>query len=319
MPQHIAIIQRQTLHTEIMGAIAAYAHTLGYDVSLFYNTGDPWEMATYFSTRMPWIKEIADWTVLFNRPSDAYTHIVLNTSDEWLRVPRKYRRQIDDWCNQGRIKAIHHDICYIASRPTLQTYVGLTPAFNQWIFPLYSAAYTKPEIASVKAVLPTLCCVGSLDSKDREDVGRYIQAGGTVANYVRYPATDLIEKYDRFHNYSNLSGANMMDELKEVQFMWFPIIQTSSYAVDKFTGSLTLGVDIGAILVMPKVLQEMYGFPEDGVITYKDTVTESLDALRSAMLDSSALKRAFGAWRDQAWLAGLDTMSKFLSITDIQT
>lgn len=321
----VAILQRQTLHTEVAGAIAALAHAAGYDVYIYYNRGDPWEMVTYFATQaMPWIRGTGDWTVPFTRPETEYTRIVLTTSDEWRRVPRTYRRTLATWESQGRLLVVHHDLCYLPMyEGVYRTHVGLTPAYPRWLFPLYAAPSTRswtPSAAAMAAAavtgvpaFPPLVCVGAVASKDQDNIRRYMDAGGHVHHYVRYEEEGLIAAYpDMFHSHGNSSGVALMQALQATVgrgagHMWFPVPIGSGYVDVKFTGALTLGVDVQAILVMPRALQQTYGFPDAAVVTYEAEITEpaTLARLRETAQTPGPCLEALRAWACTQWTHGM--------------
>jgi hypothetical protein len=317
----VAILSRQTLHTEVMGLFIPLLHEFGHTISLFYNTMDPWHMIDYYRTRYPYIEETCDCSVAFQRLNE-YDRIILITSDEWNF--RRYKRYIQEFNNQGKLIVTHHDLCYLPRYPHFRRYVGLMPCYglDHMMFPLYE----KPALGEIYVsnnleCNPTLVCVGSLDSKDQVDVGKYIHAGGNVANYVRYPATSLLETYssESFECVANLSGSDLMKALVSRigcgrGHMWFPIKQDSVYATIKFSGSLTLGVDIGSVLVMPDVLRVSIGLPSDAVITYTESVTEpvTMAALRESMRDPRPWLYALHAWKCEQWSNNMRLMATLL-------
>jgi hypothetical protein len=306
----VAILSRQTLHTEVMGLFIPVLHELGHTISLFYNTMDPWHMIDYYLARYPYIEETGPWRAVFQSPHDAYDRIVLITSDEWNL--NRIRRRIHEWNNAGKLIVVHHDPCYLQQYPDFRRYVGLMPYYGpeHTVFPLYDKPALKQFCTSNNFFLPPLFCVGSLDSKDQCDVGKYIDVGGKVVNYVRYPATALVDKHgpERFECVSNLSGGELMRALTGRigcgrGHMWFPIKQDTSYATVKFSGSLTLGADLDAVLVMPEILRRSLGLPSEAAITYKETVTESdtLTALRESVRDPRPWLSALYAWKCEQW------------------
>lgn len=319
----VAILSRQTLHTEVMGLFIPLLHEYGHTISLFYNTMDPWHMVNYYRTRYPYIEETENCMVAFQRPH-VYDRIILITSDEWNF--RRYKRYIHEWNTQGKLIVIHHDVCYLTQYPHFRRYVGLMPCYglDHTMFPLYE----KPSLGDISVSnnldctsLPTLVCVGSLDSKDQGDIGKYIHAGGNVVNYVRYPAISLVETYgsERFECVTNLSGSDLMTALVSRigcgrGHMWFPIKQDSNYATTKFSGSLTLGVDVGAVLIMPDVLRVSIGMPSDAVITYNESVTEpvTLTALCESVHDPRPWLYALHAWKCEQWSTNMRLMATLL-------
>ncbi len=306
----IAILSRQTLHTEVMGLFIPILKELGHTVSLFYNTMDPWHMIDYYKTRYSYIEETGDWRIVFRQPHDTYDRIVLITSDEWNLA--RIRRTINVWNDAGKLIVVHHDVCYLEQYPQFRRYVGLMPCYGpeHTVFPLYEKPVLRDSCVSNNSSLPPLVCVGSLDSKDQDDVGKYINVGGKVTNYVRYPATVLVERHgsDKFGCISNLSGSDLMAALTwsigcGKGHMWFPIKQDTSYATVKFSGSFTLGMDVGAVFVMPEILRQSLGLPYNAAITYNQSVTEpaTLEALRESARDPRPWLSALYAWKCQQW------------------
>jgi hypothetical protein len=310
----VAIIECLTIHTEVMGGAAALFHEKGYDVYMFFNYSDPWHMIDVYKEYYPWLKGVHSWHELFTM-LDTFDIVMLNTSDEWVRVSRRYRKQIEELNNAEKLGVIHHETLYLSTYPQYKRYIGLTPAYgsNKWFLPMY----IKPVLPSMDTVstlttsstLPSLVCVGSLNSKDCEDIGRYIKVGGHVVNYVRYAATELMELYgSNFTCYDNMNGQDLMKSLTTTigdgrGFMWFPIVQTTTYATSKFTGSITLGVHVNAILVMPRVLRDMYNMDPEAVITYDTTITESdtLSELQNAMCNPEPYINAMYKWKQKQW------------------
>lgn len=313
-----------------MGAFAALAHAAGYDVYLYYNTGDPWEMVTYFAKHaMPWVRSTGEWTVPFTRPETDYTHVVLTTSDEWRRVPRAYRRQLATWESNNRLVVVHHDMCYLPMYESVyRRHVGLTPTYPRRLFPLYAPPPERPLVPLAAAagtddapLYQPLVVVGAIMSKDQDNIRRYMNAGGHVHHYVRYEEQGLIDAYPaHFHSHGNLSGVDLMQALHTVVgrgagHMWFPVSIGSSYVDVKFTGALTLGVAVQAILVMPRALQQTYGFPDAAVVTYESEITEpaTLARLRETADAPGPCLEALHAWICAEWARGTEVWSGLTS------
>lgn len=316
----VAIVECLTLHTEVMGGAIALFHEYGYDITLYFNYSHPWHMIDVYKEYYPWIKAIHSWHELFTtHASSTFDLIMLNTSDEWARTGRRYRNQIEEWNRAGKLCVVHHDILYLSRYPQYKRFIGLSPAYgsDKWFLPLYrQPAY--PDIVQTRNqleyALPSLVCVGSLNSKDREDVSRYITAGGSISNYVRYKDEEFIEKYgSSFQCYENMNGVDLMKALTTTigngrGFMWFPILRDTNYATSKYTGSITLGVDVNAILIMPRVLRDMYNMCPESVITYETTITEptTLSEIQNAVTNPTPYLKALYEWKQKQWNVNME-------------
>jgi hypothetical protein len=348
MTKRLAIVQRQTLHTEVMGAISSLAHELGYEVSFFYNICDKYEMVSYFSQiRQPFLKgkEVLHWEHLFTRPVDFYDKIVLATSDEWnVMTMLPVSPYINEWNSKGKLIVIHHDELYLTWYSQYKKYLAFSNFYgpSHYIFPLYSGVKESPVITerhSFTGSLPTLSCIGSISSKNLEDVGRWIDSGGSVNHYVRDPLTHMVQKYGEkgFRTISGLNSSELMERLqKDIGngrgFCWFPVLPESNYARSKFTGSLALAVDVSAILVMPETVQKMIGFwiseaeteaktdrtsgeatcSNPSCIVYKTSVLEVVEKIIDACQNPEPYVKGLFEWKKMMWESNLKVFKSYM-------
>jgi hypothetical protein len=329
MTKRLAIVQRQTLHTEVMGAISSLAHELGYEVSFFYNICDKYEMVSYFSQiRQHYVKEVAHWEHLFTRPVDFYDKIVLATSDEWnILSMLPISQYINEWNSKGKLIVIHHDELYLTWYKQYKKYIAFSNFYGKdhYIFPLYSGSPKGGESPiitdrhSFTGSLPTLSCIGSISSKNLEDVGRLIDSGGSINHYVRDPLTQMVQKYGEkgFRTISGLNSSELMERLqKDIGngrgFCWFPVLPETNYARSKFTGSLALAVDVSAILVMPETVKNMIGFSDESCISYKESVLEVVEKIIDACQNPEPYVKGLFEWKKMMWESNLKVFGDYL-------
>ncbi|MGA3327644.1 MAG: hypothetical protein ABSF45_24555 [Terriglobia bacterium] len=322
MPPTLAIVERLPGHTEAMGGFAALALELGFDTHLFYEASDPFHMIEYFRTRIPiGAENIHDWYDINNLGSH-FDVILLNTSYVWLDLGP----WLQQWNAHTRIIALHHHPEDIELNPYGAS-VYLTPAAGKekWIFPLYSKPPvpqdSKRENASPSlhraTELPTLFIIGALEGKDIAGTLAYMNAGGKLVHYDRHPCHHFPANDGLYTQHVGLSGMQFMTSLAQQKrpfFLWLPIVSPSDYMVCRFTGALTLGVEMNAIMVMPERLRKLYGFPEPAVITYDTSVTEAecLEILRASPVKQHERQRQLGIWAREQWNKNLDVFQALL-------
>jgi hypothetical protein len=110
-----------------------------------------------------------------------------------------------------------------------------------------------------------------------------------------------------------MPGIDLMTALKRTEFMWFPIKQDTNYATTKFTGSLALGVDLNAVLVMPEILRSVMKIPKEAAISYNISVTEVLDQLKEAVRNPAPYKTALLSWTHDVWNSNMTVLQNLLT------
>jgi len=322
MTRKLAVVERLPGHTEVMGGFASLALELGYDTHLFFDSDDRFHMIEYFQTRLPiGADNIHDWSHI----TDAGAHfdvILLNTSYVWL----DYGPLLQQWNANQRLAVVHHHPEDIELNPYGES-VYLTPAAGKerWIFPLYSKppgpVGLRPEDASAPlrgaTELPTLICIGTLEGKDIDSIAGYMKAGGKLVHYDRYRCGTFSASAGLYRQHVGLNGKQFMASLAQQKppiLLWLPIVPQSDYMVCRFTGALTLGVEMNCIMVMPERLRKLYGFPEDAVITYDTFVTEAecLEKLREAPVKQHERRGQLGRWAVERWNKNLAVFQALL-------
>jgi len=148
-----------------------------------------------------------------------------------------------------------------------------------------------------------------------------MNAGGKLVHYDRHRCGYFSAHEGRYTQHQGLDGMQLTTSLaqqKQPIFLWFPIVPKSDYLVCKFTGALIIGVDLKCILVMPERLREFYGFPEQAVITYDTSVTETecLEKLREAPPKQHERQRHLCLWAAERWNKNLAVFQVLLGRRD---
>jgi hypothetical protein len=280
MARKLAIVEKLTGHTELMGGFVSLGFELGYETHLFYNTDDRFQMAEYFRNSMPHaVRSIRAWGDILN-DWPQFDAIILTTSDVW----RDFVPLLARWASERRLIVVHHRPDYIALMPEVTGYIALTPVFghDRWIFPLYSKTLSLSSFANGRtraglADLPTMVTIGSLRTKDNSAVGQYLRVGGHVIHYGRDGHNQYEAYGNRFQQHTALSGIALIDSLNALPdpvFLWCPVAVESEFTALIFTSSLIVGFHLNCTMVMPEKLRLLYGFPSNGVITYCDCIFE---------------------------------------------
>jgi len=322
MTRTLAIVERLPGHTEVMGGFASLAQELGYDTHLFFESADRFHMIEYFRTRLPIEAEKIHHWYEISRPDSHFEVILLNTSYVWLDL----EPWLQEWNVDQRLIVVHHHPEDIELNPYGAS-VYLTPAAGQekWIFPLYSKPSGPPESGLKNASqspgdapeLPTLTCIGALEGKDIAGILGYLQAGGKLMHYERYRRDDFSAHEGFYTPHVGLDGVQLMASLaqqKKPVFLWLPLVPKSDYMVCRFTGALIVGVDMNCIMVMPERLRQLYGFPEQAVITYDTSVIEAecLDKLRASPMKQDERRRELCLWAAERWNKNLAVFQSLL-------
>lgn len=319
MPTTLAIVERLPGHTEVMGGFASLALELGYEPHLLFNHTDRFHFVEYLRTRIPIAADnIQDWSYINDHSVD-FDVILLNTSYVWL----DYGRYLQHWNAHQRLIVVHHDPEDIELNPHGSS-VYLTPAAGEdkWIFPLYSrpSDMGEPDNVTLSSAnspeLPTLVSIGSFDRKDIASAVSYMKAGGKLVHYDRHPCGHFSGN-EGYTQHIGLDGALLMMSLAQQAqpiFLWFPIAAETEYLVYRFTGSLIIGIDMNCVLVMPERLRNLYGFPQDAVITYETSITEAecLQKLRTSPAEQQERRRQLGLWTIERWKKNLAIFQSLL-------
>ena len=205
-----------------------------------------------------------------------------------------YGPQLQHWNAHTRLIVVHHHPEDIELNPYGAS-VYLTPAGGEekWIFPLYSRPPApvglELEDSSLSphdaTELPTLICIGTFGGKDIASAIGYMNAGGKLVHYDRHRCHYFPANGGLYTQHIGLDGMQFVTSLahhKKPIFLWLPIVSPSDYMVCRFTAALITGVEMNCIMVMPERLRNLYGFPEDAVITYDTSVTEA-ECLENAL------------------------------------
>lgn len=313
MTPTLAIVERLPGHTEVMGGFAALALELGYEPHLLFNHTDQFHMADYLRTRIPISADhVHDWSYINDHSAD-YDMILLNTSCVWL----DYGRQLQHWNAHNRLIVVHHDLDDIALNPHgASLYLTSAAGEDKWIFPLYSdpaAVEFAPENSSLPTRhatdLPTLTSIGSFDRKDKASAVAYMKAGGKLVHYDRHPCHHFAG-HEAYTQRKGLDGPQLMSSLAQQTqpiFLWFPIVPESEYFIFRFTGALIIGAEMNCIMVMPERLRTLYAFPDDAVITYDTSLTETpcLEKLRASPAQQLERRRQLRLWSIERWKKNL--------------
>jgi hypothetical protein len=326
MTRKLAIVERLPGHTEVMGGFAALALELGYEPHLLFNHTDQFHVAEYLRTRIPVAADhIQDWSYINDHSAD-YNVILLNTSCVWL----DYGRQLQHWKAHNRLIVVHHDLDDIALNPHGAS-LYLTPAAGEdkWIFPLYSdpaAVELSPAESGTgnesdlftrdAPELPTLISIGSFDRKDKASAIAYMKAGGKLVHYDRHPCRHFAG-HEAYTQHKGLDGSQLMTSLAQQTqpiFLWFPIVPDSEYFIFRFTGALIIGAEMNSIMVMPERLRSLYGFPDDAVITYDASLTETpcLEKLRASPAQQLERRKQLRLWTIERWKKNLAVLRPLL-------
>jgi len=313
MTQTLAIVERLPGHTEVMGGFAALGLELGYDVHLLFNHTDAFHMVEYLGARLGiGADHMHEWSYV-NDPSFHFDVILLNTSCVWL----DYGFRLQQWNSSKGLIVVHHLPEDIELNPHGAS-LYLTPAVDQekWIFPLYGkpGAHRESALDELPAGngdgLPTLVTIGALDLKDIAGVAAYMKAGGKVVHYDRHKCHHFTDE-SNYTQHVALTGVDFMNSLgqqEQPMFLWFPITPKSHYMVYRFTGALIMGVDMNCIMVMPERFRQLYGFPEDAVITYESSVMEAecVEKLRASPRERQERRKRLAAWAVERWEKNLE-------------
>ncbi len=322
MPRTLAIVERLTGHTEDMGGFASLALELGYDTHLFYERSDPYHLLDYYQTRLPIAADrIHDWSEVMCIGRH-FEIILLNTSFVWL----DYMGWVHEVNANHHLIVVHHHPDDVELNPCGSS-VYLTPAQGEekWIFPIYSKP-VAPEgpgtgeiaLASEDASeLPTLTCLGTFEGKDIGGAIRYLEAGGKLRHYDRRPCRYFSGYDGAYAQHLGLNGVEYMASLAQQEqpiHLWMPILPERDYLVCRLTAALITGVEMTCIMIMPEALRKLYGFPEQSVITYTNSVTEAecLNKLRESARKQFERQRQLRRWAASRWEKNLEVFRSLM-------
>ena len=151
---------------------------------------------------------------------------------------------------------------------------------------------------------------GYIPSKDLNAVDQYLRRGKNLDVFAR--TIDDLEAYKTYPNlkvHLKKSTDEMLKIIEDIDFIWIPVHVDGSSIYNKtsFSGSISFGVNMNKIMIMPKVLQEVYGFK--GVLTYEKDISE-LDLKK---VDKIKIRKELDEWKKQRDMKNLEVFRSKLS------
>lgn len=265
----VAICERYQMHTECIGPIYYMCKKLGYECTVYSCEQDSCNMIPFFEKCFKESIPTRDISHIYEE-SKNYDLIILNTSDEWNEVEIKNLG--------GKVLALHHDQKHETEYINNYFYLHPFAGTHNWIFPIHP--YTSPVKKKSENSVMIIGTVNAMKddvipSKDMKSIEQYLRKGKKMHLFAR--TIDDMEKYKDFPNlklHLNKSSDEMLQMIEDIDFIWIPVHTDGSsiYNKSSFSGSLSIGVNMNKIMIMPKVLQEAYGLR--GVVTYEKNISE---------------------------------------------
>ena len=291
------------MHTECIGPIYYLCKKLGHECVVYSCEQDSCNMIPFFEKCLVEPIPTRDISHLYNE-SKNYDLIILNTSDEWNEFEVKQMGV--------KVLALHHDqkheTDYISNYFYLHPFTGP----NNWVFPIYPySSPPKKKTENSVMIIGTVNAMqdNSIPSKDLNAVEQYLRKGKKLHVFAR--TIDDLEKYKTYPNlkiHLNKSCEDMFDMIQDIDFIWIPVHSDGSSIYNKtsFSGSLSFGVNMNKIMIMPRVLQMAYGIR--GVATYEKNIAE-IDLKK---IDKKKCLKELFEWKRERDLLNQNTFSSKL-------
>jgi hypothetical protein len=301
----IAVCERYQMHTECIGPIYYMCKKLGHDCVVYTCEQDDCNMLPFFEKCFDDVIQTRNISDIY-RDADQFDFIVLNTSDEWNDIEIKMM-------GQSKVVVLHHDQKH--ENESMPNYFYLHPFKDEkdWIFPIYPCRYNHNKKASSSVMI-----IGTVNafkdeyipSKDLKAVERYLRKGKKLQVCAR--TIDDLEAYKTYPNlkvHLKKSTDDMLSLINDIDFIWIPVHVDGSSIYNKtsFSGSISFGVNMNKIMIMPKVLQEAYGL--NGVLTYEKDISE-IDLKK---IDKIKLRKELDQWKQQREMRNIDLFKSKLS------
>ena len=301
----IAVCERYQMHTECIGPIYYLCKKLGHECVVYTCEQDSCNMLPFFEKCLGCVIEVRDISRLY-KDSEQFDFIILNTSDEWNEHEIKA-------LGQSNVVVLHHDQKH--ENECMPNYFYLHPFKSErdWIFPIYPFSYNhNKKTKNSVMILGTVNALkdGYIPSKDLNAVDQYLRRGKNLDVFAR--TIDDLEAYKTYPNlkvHLKKSTDEMLKIIEDIDFIWIPVHVDGSSIYNKtsFSGSISFGVNMNKIMIMPKVLQEVYGFK--GVLTYEKDISE-LDLKK---VDKIKIRKELDEWKKQRDMKNLEVFRSKLS------
>jgi hypothetical protein len=303
----IAVCERYQMHTECIGPIYYMCKKLGHECVVYTCEQDDCNMLPFFEKCLDDVIQTRDISDIY-RDSDQFDFIVLNTSDEWNETEIKMM-------GQSKVVVLHHDQKH--ENESMLNYFYLHPFKDEkdWIFPIYPCSYIHTKKASSSVMI-----IGTVNafkdeyipSKDLKAIERYLRKGKKLQVCAR--TIDDLEVYNKYPNlkiHLKKSTDDMIRLINDIDFIWIPVHVDGSSIYNKtsFSGSISFGVNMNKIMIMPKVLQNAYGLK--GVLTYEKDISE-IDLKK---IDKIKIRKELDEWKQQRNMKNLEIFKTKLKLT----
>lgn len=286
----IAICERYQMHTECIGPIFYLCKKLGHECVVYSCEQDSCNMLPFFERCLNESITVKDICHIYE-DSSQYDLIILNTSDEWNEHEIKQFGK--------NVLALHHDQKYESEYISNYFYLHPFAGEENWIFPIYPYKISnKKRTENSVMIIGTVNAMkdGVIPSKDLNAIEQYLRKGKKLHLFAR--TIDDMEKYKEYPNlkiHLKKSTEEMAEMVDDIDFIWIPVHVDGSSIYNKtsFSGSISFGVNMNKIMIMPKALQMAYGIK--GVVTYDKNISE-IDLKK---IDKKNVLKALQEWKKE--------------------
>jgi hypothetical protein len=276
----IALYEENTYHTEILGTFLYYCRENNIKVDYYNDSDQSYFYEHYvklFNMNIIRYKNVE----LLDRV-DEYKYILVGTMGKISKIETAFYTNLDkficifhNYDDQNGNDITNPDIKKLVMTP-------LNKTIGSFILPIFS-----PQIVTDRKMGKTITLVGRFKSREWTHIMPLVDSGYSIQIITRrakmVPKTLAEFKHPNVKVFLKRNADDMMRIINKSNYLLCLTDYNSWYYKDRLSGIIALSFNYGVPLLMPKLLNEIYGF--DCVVEY-DTYMEIPNIIENTNYDN---------------------------------